>query len=90
MGGLGGKRGGPEFLLLGGKELGTGGGGSLGGDGLGTANKKQKIHLYHVQCSLCFNTSTVHVQVSYPAQEGSALRKKAFLVNFQASKQAAH
>ena len=42
MGGLGGKRGGPEFLLLGGRELGTGGGGFLGGEVLGTANKKHK------------------------------------------------
>ena len=30
--GLGGKRGGPEFLLLGGREVGRGGGGFLGGD----------------------------------------------------------
>ena len=30
--GLGGKRGGPEFLLLGGREVGRGGGRFLGGD----------------------------------------------------------
>jgi len=38
--GLGGKRGGPEFLLLGGRELGSGGGGFLGGEEPGTAGKK--------------------------------------------------
>ena len=45
MGGLGGKRGGPEILLLGGRELGKGGGGFLGGEELGTASKKTKTHL---------------------------------------------
>ncbi|KAK2555082.1 hypothetical protein P5673_023438 [Acropora cervicornis] len=43
VGSLGGKRGRPLVLSLagGGREVGTGGGGSLGGGHLGTANKTQ-------------------------------------------------
>ena len=42
VGSLGGKQGGPDFLsLVGGNDIGMGGGGSLGGEHLGTANKTQ-------------------------------------------------